>query len=109
NPAPRPLRYPVLFPSGGVPPAGPILLSIVDRRARPRPGAEAMAETHLNLIGGRWVKARSGRTFANHNPATGEALGDYPASGPEDVDAAVAAAAKAYPAWRLTPAPRRAE
>ncbi|TMQ73156.1 MAG: aldehyde dehydrogenase family protein [Candidatus Eisenbacteria bacterium] len=68
-----------------------------------------MAETHLNLIGGRWVKARSGRTFANHNPATGEALGDYPASGPEDVDAAVAAAAKAYPAWRLTPAPKRAE
>ena len=68
-----------------------------------------MSTTFLNFIAGRWVPARSGRTFANHDPATGEHLGDYPASGPEDVDAAVAAAAQAYESWRLTPAPKRAE
>jgi len=68
-----------------------------------------MAQTFLNSIGGRWVPARSGRTFANHNPANGDCLGDYPASGPEDVDAAVEAAQQAYRAWRLTPAPKRAE
>ena len=48
-----------------------------------------MPETFLNYIGGRWVPARSGRTFFNLNPATGETLGEYPSSGPEDVDAAV--------------------
>ena len=68
-----------------------------------------MAQTFLNHIGGRWVPARTGRTFANLNPANGEVLGEFPASGPEDVSDAVEAAALAYPAWRLTPAPRRAE
>jgi aldehyde dehydrogenase (NAD+) len=68
-----------------------------------------MAETFLNYIGGRWAPARSGRTVHNLNPATGEILGDFPSSGPEDVDEAVAAAAKAFGAWRLTPAPKRAE
>jgi alpha-ketoglutaric semialdehyde dehydrogenase len=68
-----------------------------------------MPEPFLNCIAGRWVPARSGRIFANHNPATGEHLGDYPASGPEDVDDAVAAATRAYASWRLTPAPKRAE
>jgi acyl-CoA reductase-like NAD-dependent aldehyde dehydrogenase len=68
-----------------------------------------MAHTFHNFIGGRWVPAHSGRTFANSNPANGERLGEFPASGPEDVSDAVEAAAAAYPAWRLTPAPRRAE
>jgi len=62
-----------------------------------------------NFIGGKWVAARSGKTFFNTNPATGEMLGEYPSSGPEDVDAAVSAAAAAYRGWRLTPAPKRAE
>jgi aldehyde dehydrogenase (NAD+) len=65
--------------------------------------------TFLNHIAGRWVPARSGRTFSNFNPATGAHLGDYPSSGPEDVDAAVAAATAAFKGWRLTPAPKRAE
>ena len=52
-----------------------------------------MAQPFLNHIGGRWVPARSGRTFANHNPANGEGLGEYPGSGPEDVNDAVEAAA----------------
>ncbi len=68
-----------------------------------------MAETFLNYIAGRWVPARSGRTFANLNPATGEHLGEFPSSGTEDVEAAVAAATQAFRAWRLTPAPKRAE
>ena len=68
-----------------------------------------MAQTFHNHIGGRWVPARSGRTFADSNPANGEVLGEFPASGPEDLNDAVTAAVGAYPAWRLTPAPRRAE
>ena len=68
-----------------------------------------MPEPFLNYIDGHWVPARSGRTFANHNPATGDQLGDFPASGPDDVGAAVSAATRAFRGWRLTPAPKRAE
>jgi aldehyde dehydrogenase (NAD+) len=65
--------------------------------------------SYENYIDGCWVPARSGRSFESSNPATGECLGQAPASGPEDVADAVAAAKAAYPKWRLTPAPARAE
>ena len=68
-----------------------------------------MSNPYLNFIGGRWIPARSGRTFFNANPATGEMLGEFPASGPEDVADAVEAARTAYRSWRLVPAPKRAE
>ena len=68
-----------------------------------------MAQAFHNFIGGRWVPARSGRTFRNLSPATGEVLGEFPASGPEDVDDAVGAASTACRSWRLVPAPKRAE
>jgi aldehyde dehydrogenase (NAD+) len=72
--------------------------------------AESSPRAYLNLVAGKWVSARSGRTFENRNPARpADLIGTFPDSGPEDVDAAVRAASKAYPAWRLTPAPRRAE
>ncbi len=64
----------------------------------------------LNFIGGRWVPAKSGRTFPDRNPANqDDVIGEFPSSGPEDVDAAVQAAKKAFPAWRKVPAPRRGE
>jgi acyl-CoA reductase-like NAD-dependent aldehyde dehydrogenase len=69
-----------------------------------------MAETFFNYIGGRWQPARSGQTFDSNNPAhPQEILGHFQRSGPADVGEAVAAAASAYPAWRLVPAPRRGE
>src|SRR5579862_10073324 len=65
---------------------------------------------YRNLIGGRWVPARGGKTFSNVNPADhSDVVGEFPASGPEDVADAVAAAKKAFATWRLTPAPKRAE
>ena len=68
-----------------------------------------MAQSFHNYIGGKWAPARGGKTFFNHNPATGEVLGEFPASEAADVDDAVAAAAQAYRSWRLVPAPKRAE
>ncbi|HEV7658135.1 MAG TPA: aldehyde dehydrogenase [Mycobacteriales bacterium] len=44
------------------------------------------------LVGGKPVDALSGRTFESENPYTGEAWASVPDGGPEDVDAAVAAA-----------------
>src|SRR5947207_5311078 len=71
--------------------------------------ATTETKTFKNFIGGEWVDAASGETFESLSPATGEVLGTFPRSGPEDVDRAVAAARAAYEEWRLTPAPERAQ
>ena len=66
--------------------------------------------TYHNLIGGEWIPAASGKTLLNLNPANQtDVVGAFPSSHVEDVDAAVAAAKKAYATWRLVPAPKRAE
>jgi aldehyde dehydrogenase (NAD+) len=62
-----------------------------------------------NYVGGTWAPARSGRTYEKHNPARpSEVVGEFPASGEEDVNAAVGAAAKAFPSWSEAPAASRA-
>lgn len=55
------------------------------------------------LIGGEVVAARSGRTFETASPADGTLLANVPFAEHADVDAAVAAAKAAFPAWRATP------
>ena len=66
--------------------------------------------TYHNLIGGEWLPAASGKTILNVNPADhDDIVGAFPSSGAEDVNAAVAAAKKAFATWRLVPAPKRAE
>jgi succinate-semialdehyde dehydrogenase/glutarate-semialdehyde dehydrogenase len=51
------------------------------------------------LIGGEQVGARSGEETPVVNPATEEAFDAVPKGGPEDVDAAVAAAKEAFSEW----------
>ncbi len=67
------------------------------------------SRTFLNFIGGEWVEAAGGETFDSLSPATGELIGTFPRSTPEDVDRAVAAARAAFESWRLVPAPKRGE
>ncbi|HMO59269.1 MAG TPA: aldehyde dehydrogenase family protein [Roseiflexaceae bacterium] len=65
---------------------------------------------YQNLIGGMLVAAAGGATFENRNPAdTSEVVGIFQDSDERDVQAAVAAAQRAYADWRLVPAPKRAE
>ncbi len=62
------------------------------------------------FIDGKAVPARSGRTFASVNPATGETLAEVASCGEEDVDLAVAAARRSFEAgvWsRSSPAHRK--
>src|SRR5687767_6249037 len=64
---------------------------------------------HL-LIGGERVAARDGRTFESVDPSTGDAIAQVAHGGPEDVDAAVKAAAAAFEQdskWRQAPAAER--
>jgi malonate-semialdehyde dehydrogenase (acetylating)/methylmalonate-semialdehyde dehydrogenase len=51
-----------------------------------------------NYIGGRFVPG-SGRTLEVVNPGDGSLLSHVPLSGPAELDAAVSAAAEAFPAW----------
>ncbi len=48
------------------------------------------------LIDGKLVEATSGKTFENINPATEEVLGVVADAGHEDMDAAIAAARRAF-------------
>src|SRR5579872_710610 len=67
-----------------------------------------MAHPFHNLIAGQSVSGRG--TFESRNPAHWQdVVGTFPDSSPEEVDSAVCAAREALPAWRLVPAPRRAE
>ncbi|WP_027035396.1 aldehyde dehydrogenase [Mesorhizobium ciceri] len=62
------------------------------------------------FIDGKTVPARSGRTFASVNPATGEVLAEVASCGEEDIDLAVAAARRSFNAsvWsRTSPAHRK--
>jgi len=61
-----------------------------------------------NLIGGEWLPARSGRTLTRENPADiSQLVATCPASGPPDVDLAMAAARDAATRWAATPADER--
>jgi malonate-semialdehyde dehydrogenase (acetylating)/methylmalonate-semialdehyde dehydrogenase len=65
-------------------------------------------EPLTNFVGGSWVPSRATEFLDVHNPATGEAIARTPLSTGEDLDAAVAAAEKAFPGWRDTPPTVRA-
>jgi aldehyde dehydrogenase (NAD+) len=68
------------------------------------------AQPFGNLIDGEWVPAKSGRTFADRNPADArQVVAEFPDSGADDIAAAVEAAARAFRSWRLVPAPKRGE
>jgi succinate-semialdehyde dehydrogenase/glutarate-semialdehyde dehydrogenase len=57
------------------------------------------------LIGGHWT--RGTERFPVHDPATGAKLADVANLGPAETESALAAADKAWPAWRGKPAKER--
>jgi len=81
----------------------------IEKRSRSARAAKRI-KTYHNFINGRWTPSRSDEWLENRNPAdTRDVVGRFPRSTEEDVDEAIAAAAKAFDPWRHTPAPRRAE
>src|SRR6201986_505034 len=68
-----------------------------------------LGKKHRMLIDGKWVEAKSGKTFEVEDPATQEIIAQVPAGDKADIDAAVAAARKAFetgPWSRISPADR---
>jgi malonate-semialdehyde dehydrogenase (acetylating)/methylmalonate-semialdehyde dehydrogenase len=73
------------------------------------PGSRADVPVLPNFIGGRWV-ASSAKQFQDvTNPARGEVIARAPLSPASEVDDAVTAARKAFPAWRDTPVVARSQ
>ncbi|MBR0641887.1 aldehyde dehydrogenase family protein [Plastoroseomonas hellenica] len=71
------------------------------------PFALAKALSGVHFIGGRFVPARSGKTFPVVNPATGAEVATAAEGDAADVDAAVQDAARAQKAWAKVPARKR--
>jgi alpha-ketoglutaric semialdehyde dehydrogenase len=61
-----------------------------------------------NLINGEWSTG-SLKTTQNINPATEQSIGEVVVSTKTEVEAAIAAAKAAFPAWKKTPAPKRGD
>jgi alpha-ketoglutaric semialdehyde dehydrogenase len=64
---------------------------------------------HQNYIAGQWVSAQGGDYYESRNPACpSQVVGEFPRSGPTDVEAALASADSARAIWNQTQAPQRA-
>jgi len=60
-----------------------------------------------NYIEGQWTDSLGEKTLPVHNPATHELLAETPLCTSQDVDDAVQAGRRAFPAWRQTPVQER--
>lgn len=60
------------------------------------------------LIGGEWIEAESGNTFAVENPSDGSIVGTVPDMGATETRSAIDSAEAAMPAWRDLTAKQRA-
>ena len=60
-------------------------------------------------INGKFVESKTDRYMPIYNPSTGEQIAETPCCTEEEVNAAIAAAKNAFPAWSNTPVARRVE
>ena len=60
-------------------------------------------QTLSNFVGGRWIPSSASDFVDVHNPARGVVIAKTPLSTGADLDAAVAAATRAFPEWSETP------
>ena len=67
---------------------------------KPQPTVPGTYRPKGMLIGGKWVGSDSGQRIAVENPAKRTGIAEVPRAGAADVEAAVAAAERAFPAWK---------
>ncbi len=59
-------------------------------------------------IGGEWIDSKSEKFNTIYDPSTGKAIAKVPCCTKDEVEAAIAAAKAAFPAWKNTPVRKRA-
>ena len=87
--------------------AGLIFGDLWDFDPAPETADPKLKERYDLFIDGRFVRPRSGRYFDSINPANERKLADIALAGTADVDAAYAAAARAFRPWAATPGRER--
>ncbi len=90
----------------------PRLSLLASVESRPSLTGSSTGEPHERIshwIDGKVVEGTSGRSGVVWNPATGEQQAEVDCASASEVDAAVAVAKAAFPAWRATNLSRRAE
>jgi malonate-semialdehyde dehydrogenase (acetylating)/methylmalonate-semialdehyde dehydrogenase len=85
------------------------MTQVVDRSATASPSNTSSEAPVPHWIGGRSVAGTSGRRGPIYNPATGQLAREVDFASVGEVDAAVAAAKAAFPAWRATSLSKRTE
>src|SRR5687767_12229890 len=75
--------------------------------AAPAAQSDSAVETIPLFVNGRWTNSVSTRTGDVFNPSTGKVIARAPLCSAAEVEAAVAAAADAMPAWAATPVVER--
>jgi acyl-CoA reductase-like NAD-dependent aldehyde dehydrogenase len=70
--------------------------------------SERRVRAYQMFVGGEWIDSESGETFDAINPFDGETWATVPLASAGDVDRAVRAARRAFPAWRRTLGKERA-
>ena len=69
-----------------------------------------MSEMQLaNFVDGGWSRSGSSQSLEVTDPATAEVIARVPLSTPDEVDAAVQTAARAFPEWSATPVTARVQ
>jgi aldehyde dehydrogenase (NAD+) len=71
--------------------------------------ALGLSDVSSGVFAGGWLEAPTGGEVVSVAPSTGQPIARVRAASPAEYDAAVDAAARAFEAWRLVPAPRRGE
>lgn len=86
------------------------MISVPNTAADAMGAAPASADVPLvhDFVDGRWTPSRGTGRVDVYNPATGAVIARAPLGTRADVDAAVDAARRAFPAWRSTPVAERA-
>jgi len=68
-----------------------------------------IAAENLGAAHGSWIRPAAGRTLVSVNPTDGRPIASVLQADAEAYEQVVAAATAAFPAWRMTPAPKRGE
>jgi malonate-semialdehyde dehydrogenase (acetylating) / methylmalonate-semialdehyde dehydrogenase len=84
------------------------MTQVAERSETPRAGSDDLERVH-HWIGGRRVPGTSDRSGLVYDPATGRLARRVDFASVADVDAAVATAKAAFPAWRATSLSKRTE
>ena len=78
-------------------------------KKREKYNAKTTLPTQRSYIGGEYVSNQSGETFVTRHPGNDSPICDVEIAGEAEINAAVSAAAAAFPAWSQTPAAERGE